>query len=86
VDTNKVGGINTDKIGAINTLKKCGFCNRVTTHKISIGKISEFYNFEIPGRNVIGDVKNPIYMPNKGETLCGLSGHFMIYQYTKGKA
>lgn len=80
-DDNEVTGVADNEL---KDHKKCGFCNRISTHKISIGKISEFHSFQIPGSRVIGDVKNPIYAPKKGETLCGLSGYYMIYQYTKG--
>ena len=50
----------------------------------SMGKISRFTNYSATGPLAKGDSDYPDLYPRKGETLCSLSGHYMIYQYTKG--
>ena len=50
----------------------------------TLGKISRFTNYSATGPIAKGDSNDPDLHPRKGETLCSLSGHYMIYQYTKG--
>lgn len=51
---------------------------------VSTGKISRFMNYSTTGPLTNGDSNDPIFHPKKGETLCSLSGNYMIYQFTKG--
>ena len=68
--------------------QKCRICSNEGIElqsNLSPGKISTFTKFPNPtGPYSIGSIDDPFFYPNHGETLCALSGHWMIYQYSQG--
>lgn len=83
----KADSSSTDDNGVITYSKECPICcNKVNfpMKDSSIGRISKFVNYSPTGPAAHGDADDPSFHPKRGETLCSLSGHYMIYQYTKG--
>ena len=83
----KADSSSTDDNGVTTYSKECPICCNKVNFPVkdnSIGRISKFVNYSPTGPPALGDVDNPAFQPRRGETLCSLSGHYMIYQYTKG--
>lgn len=77
----------TDDKGMLKYYKTCRIC----VHEMNEpepahtnGRISVFKNYAQTGPTTPGNVADKHFQPKLGETLCSLSGHYMIYQYTKG--
>ena len=73
--------------GVTTYFKECPICcNKVTFPSLdsNTGKISQFTSYTATGPAATADCRNPLFHPQKGESLCSLSGHYMIYQSTKG--
>jgi hypothetical protein len=83
----KADSSSIDDNGVITYFRECSICCNKVKFPLkdnSIGRISKFVNYSPSGPLAHGDVDDPAFQPRRGETLCSLSGHYMIYQYTKG--
>ena len=73
--------------GVVTFYRECSICRnevKFPPKDSGVGTISKFVNYAPTGPLTLGDCSDPKYHPRKGETLCSLSGHYMIYQYKKG--
>jgi hypothetical protein len=83
----KADSSSIDDNGVITYSKVCPICCDKVNFPLednSVGRISKFVNYSPSGPLAHGDTDDPAFQPRRGETLCSLSGHYMIYQYTKG--
>jgi hypothetical protein len=73
--------------GVLQYFRTCTICQNTMSNSGSTstdGRISVFKNYTPTGPITPGNVTDDCYQPRLGETLCSLSGHYMIYQYTRG--
>lgn len=73
--------------GMVTYYKECSICKNEVIFPLldsNIGKVSQFTNYTPSGSTIENDCRNPLFHPKKGESLCSLSGHYMIYQHTRG--
>ena len=73
--------------GLMEYFKACKICQHDKSDSEparSGGRVSVFRGYEHTGPTTPGNVADEEFQPQQGETLCSLSGHYMIYQYTRG--
>ena len=76
----------TSASGVNSYYKQCSVCSNMITFPSkdkNKGIISKFTNYTTSGPLTCGNCDDPEYSPKEGETLCSLSGNYMIYQYAK---